>query len=1375
MKHLNRIFAAALTLVMILAALPSSLIYAAGGVTITLTAAQEEGRTEWRVGDIALLTAEVSADVPELEFYAGDTVIGIGTKSEQDGKYHCTALNLQSGETVFTARLGETVSNAVAVSAQKQETEWDTVKKIDFENEIWSELLNSGTTLWGSAAGLYYPSSSADADKLATDELLIQENKKGNTPTISSEAKENLLSQYPNIPQTNAAGNWLRSQDGKGNHRWITVYPTPATAVSEPAPEAMRFELDYLAVGAWNESAVKSNPLVRLFTYNASNGAMQTAFNFNNNGILYTTVNSGGGAKDVNKAFKDDKNNDYKFETNVWHHLAVEFDFAHQQTRLYLDGKVVDTSNMGLADVSYETLGPVMIGGQSDNGDSFVHYFDNIEVKKLDQAPELVSNVAATVSTTPDVSQIAAGSPLTINAAAADSLGKKIERVEFYSNGQLLGTSTAEPHSFSWDSIPMGDQKITVRAVNEKGNMGYASTLVASNTVLLGDLFSNDMIFQRDKPIRVSGTGLSGETVTLSFCGTSVTTTVEGGMWEAELPPQGAVKSADLTVTTGSGGKTVLSNVAVGEIILCSGQSNMARTFNAFGQLRDERDGDYGDIRLFWSGQARSWKTATIDNSYTFSALGYMIGKRFYHQHNGEIPVGLITAAYDGSNITQWMHGSAAAYDPDLLAMGVTSNHYYTYIAPLIDFNIGSVVWYQGEGSTYYNNMNYEKALTALIQSWRGLWRDDKLPFAIVQLPTMNFYQAYGSTRVGIGVRQGQWNVSQNLDQVGTVVSIDTGLATELHPQDKQAIADRATTILRHFENPEDESIQWKSPSYTSMERVGDKVVLHFKDLYGGLKTDDGQPPVGFEIRDAANDTAEIQKLPYTYQSAAAAISADGQSIEINAAGMTQPQVRYAWSDVPGMSQEEIVNKTASAPLVNLYNNAGLPMGQFKTDTLEKYSFKDYDMIDETKNQTQNSFVPFILSITPENGTVYETGQDVTVTVDAADTDGEVRAVEIFIDDVSIGAAEPLPESGGKQWSLTVSGLADGTHKVYAVATDNDGNTSLAQNSGMGSSAVLYPNPNGFVVGAVDQAASVQTWKPVDAAGSEAVTLTGGAAAAAGKPATGYYKDTLELKTNAAGQKAELNLTAGTAFQQAKPYILTVEANLYIEQPSTLNATRVLTLVFENGKTLDLFYFTSNTVRVNGSPGYEVLKTTSFPINKWTKIKYQVDLNRGIYSVWINGELFFDRMPFVCPYKDFEKNKGLFEILNQSVAGIRFIQTSNVDAEIQTYLDDFTLTMQSYNLSKEVIRAYEITSLAVVDGAVNAEIKVPSGEYYVPADLRIAGYDSEGRLAGIKTIETVSGGVNSIPEIAGAVRYRAYLWDGDGRALVRDREVEKAG
>lgn len=770
-------------------------------------------------------------------------------------------------------------------------------------------------------------------------------------------------------------------------------------------------------------------------------------------------------------------------------------------------------------------------------------------------------------------------------------------------------------------------------------------------------VYTDNMVFQRGETMTITGTGRSGDTISVTFSGETADTVVEHGAWEVVFPAMGVVKSADMTITNGDESK-VLRNVAVGDVILCSGQSNMDYTFNSWGGLRQtEPTEDLENVRLLTSDGTDNggWKVATTENSISFSALGYMIGKRLSAQEP-DVPIGLVKAAYGGSGIVQWVPSYAANWNPQAKRMMAGSSKkgdlYTSRLLPVKNFKYSAAVWYQGEANTSYDKgTEYETMMISLIDNWRTVMEDDDLPFVIIQLPTANFSTIYAPTRIGTGVRAAQWNVSERMENVETVVSIDTGATNNVHPSDKQPIADRAAAFIKDYINGTESNI--KSPSFDYMERNGDTLVLHFKNTYGSLKTDDGKAPVGFELKGA--NGAYSEAVPVI----------NGDTLEFNVTGIDDPQVRYAWNDTPGISEEEISaapNKNVDA-VANTFNASDRPLAPFKTDPTEKYAYTDI-----SSKTDCYEYSPYILKTEQE-------GQDIVIK--AYDVDGIVESVQIYIDEEFAGDAV----KSGDEWRFTPE-TETGVHNVYAIAVDNDGHTST-ECVDYANYNIVRPARYDYVSGCSVDESRVEYNNGDELIANAETNADGTDLIAEASVPSGEV--TTSAKLEAASPNKTVSMSVPVSNVDGVQKKITIEYDTKFErQDDQVRAARGMYAVTKSGKELQLIYFTKTSLR---AAVYGMYYETAVDVKSdmWHHIKMEIYPNAGTFSLWLDDVMRYDNVSFINEAKDFEKNKGGFDILKEGITELRFYHTSASDnggIKNTTYIDNVVFDEEIFTSDK---------------------------------------------------------------------------------------------
>lgn len=779
----------------------------------------------------------------------------------------------------------------------------------------------------------------------------------------------------------------------------------------------------------------------------------------------------------------------------------------------------------------------------------------------------------------------------------------------------------------------------------------------------LDAVYSSNMVLQRKEPITITGTGKSGNTVSVNFNGADEQTTIEHGLWEITLPAMEAVKSATMTVSSGDNMIT-LDNVAVGDVIFCTGQSNMFNRLETFPTLMNEELSEaYEDVRYMNSfDEISEWTVATMENSKQFSALGFLIGKRMIKK-DSDVPIGLISSSLGGSSIMQWIPTYSVNWDSQakrMMAGASSKGGLYTQrLLPLKNLKASAVVWYQGEANTTFESGTvYEQALTSLINNWRKTFNDEDLPFVVIQLPTANFAKIYSTIRIGTGVRAGQWNVSQRMDNVKTVVSNDTGTTNNVHPNDKGPIADRAVAYIEDFINNTQSNVE--SPSFDYMERSGDKLILHFKNTYGSLSTDDGGVPLGFELKD---DDGIYKDVTPTI---------NGDTIEIDVTDITNPQVKYAWSDTPGIAKDLVEAQTDTPAVINTFNAAGRPIAPFMTDLTEKYASKAVNK--ELSTTEFYNYAPYISK-------VEQSGDDIVIS--AYDTDGVVSKVEVYIDEGEIKAGDAKQRDDGK-WVFTPD-VTSGVHSVYAIATDNDNINSLTCVD-YTTYNIIRPTRYDYVKGYTESPSSVEYNNGDDMLAKATNDVNGTTTTVTSAIPTG--ETTKSLKLSATGNKATANATIPISKADNPQKTLTIEYDTMFESADdAIGASRGMYAKTKEGNELWLTYFTASSLRTaitntGGNWCYE--QAMSIKNNQWHHIKLELHPNTGIFSIWLDGTMLQDNVSFVKEGSSFDTCKGAFDTLKEGITDLRFYHTASNNIENATYIDNVKVTEVSYS-EEEII------------------------------------------------------------------------------------------
>lgn len=450
----------------------------------------------------------------------------------------------------------------------------------------------------------------------------------------------------------------------------------------------------------------------------------------------------------------------------------------------------------------------------------------------------------------------------------------------------------------------------------------------AQADVVPNKLFSDNLVLQRATAVAVWGTADAGEAVTVSMAGQEKKTKAAAdGKWMLRLDPLKAGGPFELTIAGKN--KVTVKDVLVGEVWLCSGQSNMAMTVSrSLNADKEVASGKHPKIRMFkvTSGGAKTpqsqlqgqWSVCSPKTVGGFSATGYFFG-RALHKELG-VPIGLINSSVGGTPVQAWTsipRQKEMFASPEVAAWlkahnisnaGPTRGELYNgKIAPLVPYGIRGAIWYQGEANRRGYPYLYRYRLSTLINSWRADWKLGDFPFACVQLPNFTAPQTRPVEDGGwVTVREGMAKTLA-LSNTGMAVTLDVGEARDIHPKNKQAVGKRLA--LWALGTVYDKKIVYSGPQYRSSEAKGGKVIITFDHTGDGLTTNDGKPLRGFAIAGAD------QK----WLSAEAKIV--GETVVVSNSNISNPvAVRYAW---------------AANPDFNFYNKAALPAAPFRTDDWE--------------------------------------------------------------------------------------------------------------------------------------------------------------------------------------------------------------------------------------------------------------------------------------------------------------------------------------------------------------------------------------------------------------------------------------------------------
>ncbi|MCW5943546.1 MAG: hypothetical protein KIS66_15045 [Fimbriimonadaceae bacterium] len=437
-------------------------------------------------------------------------------------------------------------------------------------------------------------------------------------------------------------------------------------------------------------------------------------------------------------------------------------------------------------------------------------------------------------------------------------------------------------------------------------------------------LFSPGMVLQHGEPVPVWGWATPGEPVTVRFQSQTATTKADArGAWKVTLGPLRADRTPGDLIVQGTN-RLAIGNVLVGEVWLCSGQSNMEWPLSRTEGAEDEvAKADYPAIRMFTVTNATAdtpqtdcsgkWQTAAPNTVAAWSAVGYHYA-RLLHLRLG-LPVGMIDATWGGTVVEAWTDLAEFQKDPKefastLALLEAPNVHpanrpgklYNGMIAPLIPYRLAGAIWYQGE-SNAWAAWRYRTLFPMLIANWRRAWGQDRLPFYFVQIAPYRY--AGADPRAAAELREAQLTAMRTVPDTGMAVTMDIGDPANIHPPNKRDVADRLArwAFAKTYRLPE---IVFSGPEFRSLKVEGNTLRLRFDHAARGLRTRDGASPSHFTI--AGKDQKFVP----------AQARIEGDTLVVWAEGVPNPvAVRYAWAD-------------DATP--NLANAAGLPASSFRSD-----------------------------------------------------------------------------------------------------------------------------------------------------------------------------------------------------------------------------------------------------------------------------------------------------------------------------------------------------------------------------------------------------------------------------------------------------------
>ena len=457
--------------------------------------------------------------------------------------------------------------------------------------------------------------------------------------------------------------------------------------------------------------------------------------------------------------------------------------------------------------------------------------------------------------------------------------------------------------------------------------------------ISLPRIFSDHMVLQQKSAVKVWGSAEPGQEIEITFNEQSSLSTADAdGNWNGVINTPAAGGPFELEIkATNAETKVVFTDVMVGEVWICSGQSNMewptSKALNPDGEIESSKK--FPNIRLFSVGhnatpqpldefsKTEGWNIGNPESVADFSAVAYFFGRDLHE--NLDVPIGLIHTSWGGTRCEAWISRPGMDSIDELKPLLAhwdenddptnrhrPSNLFNGMIAPLKGFRFQGVIWYQGEANVG-RGRQYHTLFPALIDNWRTELNNPDAPFLFVQLAPFR----YGNQPIEAlaEVWDAQRMTQRNVADTGMVVTTDIGNVGDIHPQNKQEVGRRLA--LWALGNTYQELLAANSiavpetfsgPLFKTHEKTEgtNEIVISFDHIGEGFEARGGGELTHFTI------CGEDQEF------VPAKAEIEGDTIVVSADGIQEPTaVRFAWDD-------------SSEP--NLFNKFGLPASPFRTD-----------------------------------------------------------------------------------------------------------------------------------------------------------------------------------------------------------------------------------------------------------------------------------------------------------------------------------------------------------------------------------------------------------------------------------------------------------
>jgi sialate O-acetylesterase len=452
-----------------------------------------------------------------------------------------------------------------------------------------------------------------------------------------------------------------------------------------------------------------------------------------------------------------------------------------------------------------------------------------------------------------------------------------------------------------------------------------------SATVKLPSFFSDGMVLQQQTDAALWGWAKAGAIVKINTSWNKknyTTTTDANGKWMMKVATP--VAGGPYSISISDGDPVTIKNILIGEVWLCSGQSNMEMPMKGFKDqpIIGSNDAIFNStndqLRTYIvpraverlpkdTSKSSTWKTANPESISNFSATAYYFGRLLQQQL--KVPVALINVSYGGSPAEAFMSAESLKAFPEInvpaaggtekLTNKFATTLYNGMLQPVIGYTIKGCIWYQGE-TNYERPDQYEKLFPAMVQLWRNEWNQGNFPFYFAQIaPYAYNYSGNRTEKMNSAyLRDAQRKSVAAIPASGIVVLMDDGEEKSIHPANKE-IAGKRFAYLALGDTYSFKGFAFQSPAYDSLIIAGNVATIRFKNTPNGL-TGFGKPLTQFEIAGADK----------TFYAAQAVISKG--MVQVSSPMVSAPvAVRYAFKDF-------IVGE--------LFSVEGYPVSSFRTD-----------------------------------------------------------------------------------------------------------------------------------------------------------------------------------------------------------------------------------------------------------------------------------------------------------------------------------------------------------------------------------------------------------------------------------------------------------